>query len=85
MIFISCSPFSLYDGYLAVEIVDGSAVFSFNLAGPGANPVRVEINATKINTGHWYRLEAKLQPQVSLNYDLLLLLLLLLLLFVHVR
>ena len=61
---------SVFSGYVALELVDGAARFSFNLAGEGARPIRVEVNGTKVNTGHWYRLEAHLQIRVCLTFGL---------------
>ena len=59
---------SVFSGYVVLEVVGGAASFSFNLAGEGARPIRVEVNGTKVNTGHWYRLEANLQSQVSFSF-----------------
>ena len=56
---------SNFNGFVAIEIIDGSIVFSFNFGADRAS--RVEVNDTKVNTGVWYRFEAKLQSPVSNN------------------
>ncbi|KAL8624020.1 hypothetical protein ACOMHN_041610 [Nucella lapillus] len=52
-------------GYLALQVVDGVLTLTFRLGVSGKGPVKVEVEGTKVNTGHWYRVEAILQLQMS--------------------
>ncbi|KAL8587634.1 hypothetical protein ACOMHN_045323 [Nucella lapillus] len=65
LLFNSVTISSVFSGYMALEVVEGAVRFSFNLAGESARPIRVEVNGTRVNTGHWYRVEANLQIRLA--------------------
>ncbi|XP_076447091.1 cadherin-related tumor suppressor-like [Babylonia areolata] len=52
-------------GYLALHVLHGALTLTFRLGGEGQGVVRVQVNGTRVNTGHWYRLEAIVQSQKS--------------------
>nr|KAG5699632.1 hypothetical protein BaRGS_005080 [Batillaria attramentaria] len=62
LLFNPVSINSVDSGYVALEVVNGAVRFSFKL---GPEPVVVEVGATNVSTGHWYRLEAQKLAQVA--------------------